>query len=589
MGGAVAARGFAVARWARALWLRAVLSAHYSVRTHVIGLILVVILPLLAFSAFLVLRSAANEQEFMANSVREHTRESAAALDHELGALRTRLFILAASRQLQADDLTAFHAEALEAVRPDGLSVELSGPDGRELLNTRAQPGTQFGMAADPDAVRHVAQTLVPDVSNLSKDTVTGEWFIAISVPVVKDRRAIYVLSLNIAPLLPRMVADLNLPQTCLVTIGDRAGVTIARSREASRFVGQIGRLEVLQRFRAANEGWFPIASREGIPLYNAFAHVRFSGWSVAVGIPDAILFAPVRHSTWILILAGGGTLAFALMLAAGIGHGIAGAITGLAHYAEAVGRGEHIGQPATGIRETDAVAQSLYLASERLQQSAQERAVLMDRTVTAQEAERKRIARELHDSLGQYLTALRLGLSAIEPHCASDQAAQHRLAELKALASALGRELNRIAWELRPMALDDLGLQRAVSQYLEVWAERSRLNIDLEINLDDRRLPQPVETALFRVLQEAVGNVMKHSGADRVGVVLEAAGREVRLIVEDNGRGFDMASGPAGGALGVQHLGLLGLRERLALVGGSLEVESSSQGGTTVYVRIPL
>ena len=346
----------------------------------------------------------------------------------------------------------------------------------------------------------------------------------------------------------------------------------------------------MLRRLRAAAEGSFPLSSREGIPLYIAFAHVRFSGWSVAIGIPDAILYAPVRHSTLILVLAGGVVLALALMLAAGIAHGIARAITGLVGYADVVGRGEHIGMPRTGIIEADAVARSLHLASERLQQSAQERAVLLDRTVTAQEAERKRIARELHDSLGQYLTALRLGFSAIEPYCACNQAAQQRLAELKSLAAALARELNRIAWELRPMALDDLGLQRAVSQYLEEWAERSRLNIDLEINLGDRRLPQPVETALFRVLQEAIGNVMKHSGADRVGVILQAADREVRLIVEDNGRGFDMTHSADGSAPGLQHLGLLGLRERLALAGGSLEVESSAQqGGTTVYVRIPL
>jgi signal transduction histidine kinase len=149
-----------------------------------------------------------------------------------------------------------------------------------------------------------------------------------------------------------------------------------------------------------------------------------------------------------------------------------------------------------------------------------------------------------------------------------------------------LGRELNRIAWELRPMALDDLGLHRAVSQYLEEWAERSRLHIDLEIDLADRRLPQPVETALFRVLQEAVGNVLKHSGADRVGVVLQASEREVRLIVEDNGRGFIAEPGQPGG---MKHFGLAGLRERLTLAGGMLEVESTETGGTTLYASIPV
>lgn len=214
---------------------------------------------------------------------------------------------------------------------------------------------------------------------------------------------------------------------------------------------------------------------------------------------------------------------------------------------------------------------------------------MLLHRTLTAQEGERKRIARELHDGLGQYLTALRLGFNGIESACAGDRAAQQRMTELKRLAGDLGRELNRMAWELRPMALDDLGLRRAVTQYLEEWAERSRLQIELEVKLDDRRLPQAVETALFRVLQEAITNVMKHADANRVSVILEAADDMVRLIVEDDGRGFDLDTGADEQALGIRHLGLLGVRERLALVGGSLEVESPAQGGTTIYVCIPV
>jgi signal transduction histidine kinase len=272
--------------------------------------------------------------------------------------------------------------------------------------------------------------------------------------------------------------------------------------------------------------------------------------------------------------------------LALAIARRIARAIIRLASYAEEVGHGGHIALPQTRIRETDEVAAALHAASERLQQSAQERATLLDRTVTAQEAERRRIARELHDSLGQYLTALRLGFPAIEPHCVGNQAAQQKLGELKGLATDLGRELNRIAWELRPLALDDFGLQGAVTQYLEEWADRSRLHIDLEINLGNRRLPQALETALFRVVQEAVTNVVKHAGADRIGVVLEAIGNELRLIVEDDGKGFDVA---AGKEVGIKHMGLLGVRERLALLGGSLEIETSEEGGTTVYVGIPL
>jgi chemotaxis family two-component system sensor kinase Cph1 len=207
---------------------------------------------------------------------------------------------------------------------------------------------------------------------------------------------------------------------------------------------------------------------------------------------------------------------------------------------------------------------------------------------VVAQEAERKRIARELHDSLGQYLTALRLGFDAIAPICATDENARRRVSALKDITAQLGRDFSRMAWELRPMALDDLGLRNAITQYLEEWAERSGLRIDLEITLGDRRLPAAVETGLFRVLQEAITNVTKHSGADQVDVVLEATGGEVRLIVEDNGRGFQIDEG-TDIALGRTHLGLLGVRERLALVNGSLEVESSAHGGTTVYACVPI
>ena len=588
MGGVAAAGRIAVERRARSRLLGAIPGSRLSVRTHVVGLILVIVAPLLAFSALLVLRSAANEQDFMAATVRERSREAAATLDHELGSLRTRLFMLAASHGLQTGDLSAFRAEAIAAVQPDGMSLVLADPSGQEVVNTRAAPDVALPRTSDLDAIQRAARSRLPDVSALTRDAVTGELFIAINVPVFRDGHLIYVLSLNIMPILPRLLQDLNLPSAWLVNIADREGYTIARSFDAKKFVGQMGRPEILARLHTADEGSFSVVSREGIPLYNAFAHVKFSGWIISVAIPSDVLLAPVKRSMWILILAGASALTLALMLGVLIGRRIASAITALVGYADTVGRGECIGPHQTGIKETDAVVASLCQASEHLRQSAQERAVLLDRTVTAQEAERKRISRELHDSLGQYLTALRLGFAEIEPLCSANPAARDGLAKLKQLSGEIGRELNRIAWELRPRALDDLGLQRAVTQYLEEWADRSGLHIDLEINLGDRRLPHVIETAVFRVLQEAITNVVKHSGGDHVGVVLDADDKEIRLIVEDNGRGFGTAQRPEDLALGIGHLGLLGLRERLALAGGSLEVESSAQDGTTVYARIP-
>ncbi len=440
-------------------------TSRFTVRAHVLGLILVIVAPLLAFSAYLVLRSATHEQEVMANAVRERTREAAASLDHDLGALRTRLFMLAGSHALLAGDFAAFREQALDVTRQNGLSLVLSDLTGQELVDTRAAPDQPLPISTDLEAIRRVVATGEPDVSEpharrghrraVHRRQRAGPARWQAGLCAQPQRRA---------DARRNMVAGLDLPSDWLVNIADRAGRTIARSREADRFVGQMGRPAILERLHEADEGWLPLVSRDGIPIYNAFAHVKFSGWILSVGIPDDVLYEPVRRSTRILILAGAATLAIALLLGLAIGRRIAGAITALVGYADLVGRGECIAPRDTGIRETNSVAQSLHLAGERLRQSAQERAALLDRTVIAQEAERKRIARELHDSLGQYLTALRLGFNAIDPFCAANEAAQQRLNELKKLAGDLGRELNRMAWELRPMALDDLGLRRAVT-----------------------------------------------------------------------------------------------------------------------------
>jgi signal transduction histidine kinase len=590
MGGVAAVGRLAVARRARWLRLGADLTSRLSVRTHVVGLILVIVAPMLAFSAFLVLRSASHEEDFMAATVRERARAAAAAIDHELGSLRTRLFMLAASYSLQTDDLPAFRAQAVAAVKQDGLNLVLVDPYGQEIVNTRAPANGELPRTADEDAIRRAAETGLPDVSDLTRDPITNEMVVALNVPVFRDGRLAYLLSLNIMPMLPRMLADLQLPDDWLVNVADRAGFTIARSLDADRYVGRLGRPAILARLHATDEGWLPLISRDGIPINNAFAHVPFSGWIVSIGIPNHVLYGPVERSTRVLILAGSAALALALLLGVLIGRRIAHAISTLVADAEVVGGGESIKPHTTGIYEADAVVRSLCRASDRLQQGAQLQAQLLDRTVTAQEVERRRIARELHDSLGQYLTALRLGLGEFAPLCAASPAMRQQLCKLRELAGDLGGELSRIAWELRPRALDDLGLHRAVVQHLEEWADRSKLHVDLEVRLDDkRRLSPQVETAAFRVLQEAITNVVKHSGADRVGVILEATETELRLIVEDNGRGFDDGRGTDDLALGIGHLGLLGVRERVALAGGNLEVESSRQGGTTVYARIPL
>ena len=209
-----------------------------------------------------------------------------------------------------------------------------------------------------------------------------------------------------------------------------------------------------------------------------------------------------------------------------------------------------------------------------------QEREELLRRIVSSQEEERQRIARELHDELGQHLTALKVGLETLQP-------SGDGVGRMKEIVAQIDRSLDRLTLELRPPALDDLGLAGAIGSLVDEFTGASGIHIDVHSTDGDReRLPQTVETTLYRVLQEALTNVWKHSGAKSVSVILERQKDGVQMIVEDDGSGFETGDGPDGEK---GRFGLLGMRERISLIGGTFHIESQPGTGTTLYVRVPL
>lgn len=178
--------------------------------------------------------------------------------------------------------------------------------------------------------------------------------------------------------------------------------------------------------------------------------------------------------------------------------------------------------------------------ANETLKAEEAERRDLQGRLATAQEDERRRIARELHDEMGQHLAALGLGLQIVKDLTPDPSPARERLNPLQALTDLIGREIHHLALELRPTALDDLGLKAALANYAEGWAERTGVRIDFHATgLETDRLPAPIETALYRVVQESLTNVLKHSAAQRVSVILQRLSGQVSAVIEDDGRGF--------------------------------------------------
>ena len=221
--------------------------------------------------------------------------------------------------------------------------------------------------------------------------------------------------------------------------------------------------------------------------------------------------------------------------------------------------------------------------------QSERTRAELLARIVAAQEDERRRVSRELHDEMGQSLAALIVGLESLKGQLGDEQPARERIRELQDLANRLSQDVHLMAWELRPPALDDLGLEAALRRYVTQWSRRTNVAADWHAQgIDTRRLPSQIETTIYRVVQEALTNVIKHAAASRVSVIVNASGESVSAIVEDDGKGFD-AEATAQAAKSHRKLGLVGIRERVWLVGGAASIESAPGRGTTVYARIPL
>lgn len=222
---------------------------------------------------------------------------------------------------------------------------------------------------------------------------------------------------------------------------------------------------------------------------------------------------------------------------------------------------------------------------TERLKSEDEKRErALLKALVEAQEAERRRIARDLHDELGQRLTALRLKLEGVSLSATGSFAEE--MTEIKKVAKEIDEGVDFLAWELRPAALDDLGLVAAIEKYVEEWSNYS--DVDSKVKAGDIRgkhFDPQVETALYRIAQESLNNVHKHAKATNAVVTLRKRDDTLVLIVDDDGVGFDLGDS----AVRARGIGLMGMAERAQMIGGTFDIESQPGTGTTIFVMVPL
>jgi two-component system, chemotaxis family, CheB/CheR fusion protein len=215
----------------------------------------------------------------------------------------------------------------------------------------------------------------------------------------------------------------------------------------------------------------------------------------------------------------------------------------------------------------------------------------LLRRIVTVQEDERSRIARDLHDHLGQQLTSLRLKLDAVRNKEGDHSELSQMIEQAQTLAKQLDTDIDFLSWELRPRALEDFGLVLALSNFVEEWSKHFKIPAEFHsFGLESIRFSEDIEINLYRIAQESLNNICKHSQATHVDVIFDCRRGidNLTLIIEDNGQGFDLKN------VAMQRgeekwMGLIGMRERAALLGGEVKIESRPGSGTTIFVRIPL
>ena len=218
------------------------------------------------------------------------------------------------------------------------------------------------------------------------------------------------------------------------------------------------------------------------------------------------------------------------------------------------------------------------------LQEKERQLRLLLGKGLGAQEDERKRVSRELHDGIGQALTAMSMGLETLDTPDPNGNGHDEQVELLKETVSNALRDLRRMTVALRPAALDDLGLMSAIRRYAQVFSDSSNIRFEIEECGIDQRLEPSLETVVYRVVQEAVNNAVRHSEASCVDIRFIREKDALVVTVEDDGKGFDLESDKSDQGVGIQ-----GMYERASMVGGRLDITSKAGRGTTVRLTIDL
>ena len=508
------------------------------------------------------------------------------------------------------------------------------------------EPAGQDGAVPDLSTLPHVRAGLASGrqiVTNIYRRS-SGTNVVSFVIPIKDQAGNLAGLVVGDSDLpdarLQQIIQPIGLGQMARVDVVDASGVVLASSNESFLFresdhKRQMAALIEARRSTVGTCHSCHEPSKEAPePDVMALAPMSSASWAVVVREAEREALAPSVQLQWRILAVAVPLFLVAAICAVLIGRGLARSVDRLAKAAEGITSGDLVTPvPVTGpdeaaqlghtldamrgrLREslehereanahlerrvevrTEQLARSeaelrkrnaeLSVLNEEIHHKEVELAELLRRIMAAQEDERRRIARDMHDETCQTLAAVLVAIETAEV-APGTEAAKRQLAAARQLSERAIQDIHKLIFDLRPSLLDDLGLVAALRWYAETRLEAEGAKVYFELDGDERRLPPEIETAVFRIVQESIANVAKHARAENVVVRLEYEEASLVVEVEDDGQGFDLGDVRQPELTG-SGFGLLGMRERAALIGGTIDLQSKPGQGTTVRFRLPL
>jgi signal transduction histidine kinase len=578
-----------------------------SARTLLVLLVLACWLPAVIGIAVLFFHMYQDGRAQLEKTTIATARALAQLVDAELMRAQAAALALSTSDSLTRRDFAEFHRHASTLLQTTsiGANVVLSDESGQQIVNTLRPYGERLPLRGNMAQVRRVFASGQPLVSDIFVGGVSGSPRMAVYVPVMSNGRVIYVLGIGIAPQqFNQILRNQRLPPDQITAILDSTGTIAGRTHEAGKFTGHKVPSEILQRMLATPEAAVEAVSKEGIPVIVNYSRSPLSHWIVGIGITRQSLEAALMRTVYLLGLGIAMLFGVSVALAWFVGGRISRSVQALTAPAIALEAGKALAVSRVYFREADEVAKAMARTAQRLVHRTQalrtsheelkesEAALTRSRTRLRRLAEHqemikedecKRIARDIHDELGQNLMVLRIDMSIMAARSNLDAVSKQQVTAMLTQTDRTIRAVKAIMNDLRPSVLS-LGLHAAVEWQAKEFEKRSGIACAFYYDNDEPLLGDTHATALFRIVQESLTNIVRHAMATHVEINLQSSGGQLCVTAADDGIGLF-----PGRKKNETSLGLVGIEERIDALGGTFSIANNSGRGMTIMVSIPL